>query len=153
MGLRGRVVSTPSSIPPQTGGFLRNSRKYGLGSLRKTPTEGIPPRPIDGVPSMGVFLRNPRSVFGENHGKLQTARSTSVTGVWTWHLLSSSFERYRCASGRACAKRNLSLSLLKINQGIGFVLNKRKKIIQFEFIWTQSPIKITISHLELILVA
>ena len=24
-------------------GFLRNSRKYGLGSLRKTPTEGTPP--------------------------------------------------------------------------------------------------------------
>ena len=24
-------------------GFLRNSRKYGLGSFRKTPTEGIPP--------------------------------------------------------------------------------------------------------------
>ena len=25
------------------GGFLRNSRKYRLGSLRKTPTEGNPP--------------------------------------------------------------------------------------------------------------
>ena len=24
-------------------GFLQNSRKYGLGSLRKTPTEGISP--------------------------------------------------------------------------------------------------------------
>ena len=24
-------------------GFLRNSRKYGLGSLKKTPTEGNPP--------------------------------------------------------------------------------------------------------------
>ena len=24
-------------------GFLQKSRKYGLGSLRKTPTEGIPP--------------------------------------------------------------------------------------------------------------
>ena len=25
------------------GGFLRNSRKYGLGSHRKTPTVGTPP--------------------------------------------------------------------------------------------------------------
>ena len=32
-------------------GFLRNSRKYGLGSLRKTLTEGIPPT------SLGPILR------------------------------------------------------------------------------------------------
>ena len=30
-------------INAKTGGFLRNSRKYGLGSLRKTPTEDILP--------------------------------------------------------------------------------------------------------------
>ena len=29
--------------PPHYSGFLLNLRKYGLGSLRKTPTEGIPP--------------------------------------------------------------------------------------------------------------
>ena len=32
-------------------------------------------------------------------GKFRTARSTSATGVWTWHLPSSSFECYCCATG------------------------------------------------------
>ena len=34
-------------------------------------------------------LRDPS--FGENHRKLRTARSTSATGNWTWHLPSTSF--------------------------------------------------------------
>ena len=36
-----------------------------------------------GTPSMGVFLRGPSPFYaslGENHGKLQTARWTSMTG-------------------------------------------------------------------------
>ena len=44
--------------------------------------------------------------FGENHGKLRTARSISATGVWTWHLPSSSFELYRWATGGALKRRN-----------------------------------------------
>ena len=37
-------------------GFLQNSRKYGLGSLRKTPTEGIPP--IGLGPSWTIGLKS-----------------------------------------------------------------------------------------------
>ena len=37
--------------------------------------------------------------FEENHGKLRMPRSISVTGVLTWHLPSSSFERYHSATG------------------------------------------------------
>ena len=36
--------------------FLRNSRKYGLGSVRKTPTEGTPP--IDPGPIIGQLAFN-----------------------------------------------------------------------------------------------
>ena len=38
-----KAMALNPSIPFSAGGFLRNSRKYGLGSMGKTPTEGIPP--------------------------------------------------------------------------------------------------------------
>ena len=40
------------------------------------------PRPVGEVPSVEVFLRVAHiyANFGENHGKLRTARSTSTTG-------------------------------------------------------------------------
>ena len=44
------------------------------------------------------FLARIYANFGENLGKLRTAKSRSATGVWTWHLPSSSFERYHSAS-------------------------------------------------------
>ena len=40
------------------------------------------PRPMGGMPSVGVFLRDPSPYlreFRRIHGKLRTARSTSVT--------------------------------------------------------------------------
>ena len=37
---RSRLSTQPFGV---SRGFLRNSHKYGLGSLRKTPTEGNPP--------------------------------------------------------------------------------------------------------------
>ena len=43
----------------------------------------VEPRPVGGLPSVGVFLRDPSpyyASFGENRGKLRTARSTSTTG-------------------------------------------------------------------------
>ena len=40
---RGRVLIAFCLNPFAKGGFLRNSRKYGLGYLRNTFTEGIPP--------------------------------------------------------------------------------------------------------------
>ena len=46
-------------------------------------------------PPWGVFkgiLARTYACFGENHGKLRTAKSTSVTGDCTWHFLSASFE-------------------------------------------------------------
>ena len=42
------------------------------------------PKPIGGMPSVGVFLRDPSLIyasFGENHGNLRAAKSTSATGV------------------------------------------------------------------------
>ena len=39
--------------------------------------------------------------FEENQGKLWMARSTSATGVWTWHLPSSNFGIYHSATGRS----------------------------------------------------
>ena len=38
------------------GGFLRKSRKYGLGPLKKTPTEGTPP--IGPGPTSGQLAFN-----------------------------------------------------------------------------------------------
>ena len=38
---------------------------------------------MDGMPSVGVFLRDPAHIyanFGGSHGKLRTDRSTSATG-------------------------------------------------------------------------
>ena len=55
----------------------------------------VRPGPIGGVPTVGVFLRDPNSYlpsFGDYHGKLRTARSTSATGNRTRHLPSISFE-------------------------------------------------------------
>ena len=43
--------------------FLQNSRKYGLGSLRKTPTEGAPriiPGPISWQSNLNLHNRNPK---------------------------------------------------------------------------------------------
>ena len=60
---------------------------------------------MGGVPSVGglfyVILARIYASFGENHGKLRTARLTSATGVWTWHIPSSSFQRYHSATGWA----------------------------------------------------
>ena len=54
----------------------------------------VGPGPIEVVPSVGVFPRDPspylREFRKEKHGKLRTA---SPTGVCTRHLPSSSFER------------------------------------------------------------
>ena len=39
---------------------------------------------MGGMPYEGVFLRDPSRIyasFGENHGKLRTARLTRVTGI------------------------------------------------------------------------
>ena len=52
-------------------GFLRNSRKYGLGSLWKTPTDGtVPtsPGPTSGQLSL-ILLSNPTLFFIENFFK------------------------------------------------------------------------------------
>ena len=40
--------------------FLRNSRKYEVGSLRKTPTEGTPPKSPD--PTSGQLTLNLQSI-------------------------------------------------------------------------------------------
>ena len=45
----------------------------------------VGPGTTDGVPSTGIFLRDPNLIriyasFGENHRKFRTARSTSATG-------------------------------------------------------------------------
>ena len=48
-------------------------------------------RALRGGDFLGILARICASL-GENHGKLQTARSTSVTEVWTHHLPSNSFE-------------------------------------------------------------
>ena len=60
---------------------------------------------MGGVPSVGVFLRDPSSIyasFGDNNGKLRTASSTSATEDWTWHLPSTSFlTQNRSATGGA----------------------------------------------------
>ena len=40
---------------------------------------------------MGVFLRDPSPYLREFRRKLRTARSTSATEEWTWHLPSTSF--------------------------------------------------------------
>ena len=48
--------------------------------------------PVGGVPYMGVFLSCSSPDFREfrrKQGKLRAATSTSVTGDWTWHLLST----------------------------------------------------------------
>ena len=53
---------------------------------------------IGGVPSVGIFLRDPNPYLCEYHGELRTARSTSVTVIWTWHLPSTSFKRSASSS-------------------------------------------------------
>ena len=55
----------------------------------------VGPGTIDGMPSVGVFLRDPSPYlreFRKNHGKLRTARSTIVIKSWTWYLPSTRFE-------------------------------------------------------------
>ena len=39
-------------------GFLRNSRKYGIGSLRKTPAEGTPPIGLGPYETIGLTTNN-----------------------------------------------------------------------------------------------
>ena len=66
-----------------------------------------------GMPSVGVFAMDPSLIyanFGENHGKLGTARLTSATGNSTWHLPSTAFERRTAQSqvgpGRLLCEKN-----------------------------------------------
>ena len=47
----------------------------------------------------GVFLNDLSPYLREFTRKPWKTRSTSATGVWTWHLPSSSFERYHSATG------------------------------------------------------
>ena len=64
---------------------------------------------------MGVFLRDPSPYlreFWRKPRKFRTARSTSTIGVRTWHLPSSSFERYCCATGGTCLYGNTLSRLL-----------------------------------------
>ena len=66
-----------------------------LGCRIKGNCPHMGPGPTGGVPSVWVFLRDPNPIyawFGENHGKLRTARFTSATRDWSWHLPSTSFE-------------------------------------------------------------
>ena len=54
-----RVQTTVALVDQAFGvirGFLRNSRKYGLGSLRKTPTKDTPP--MDPGPTSGQLASN-----------------------------------------------------------------------------------------------
>ena len=51
----------------------------GLGCRIKANCPLVGPRPVGGVLSVGVLARIYAS-FGETHGKLRTARSTSATG-------------------------------------------------------------------------
>ena len=53
------------------GGFLRNSHKYFLGSLRKTLTEGIPP--TDPGPSRGQLALKPTTTTKSRAGNVITA--------------------------------------------------------------------------------
>ena len=48
----------------------------------------VGPGPLGGLPSDGVFLRDPSPSFEENHGKLRTTRPTSAR----LNLASPSFE-------------------------------------------------------------
>ena len=67
------------------------------------------PGPIEGVPSIGVFLRDPSPYLREFQRKLRRAWSSSVTWIWTRHLQSSSFELF-CLRYFAC----LCFSCLKL---------------------------------------
>ena len=49
-------------------GFLRNSGKYGLGSLRKTPTEGTPP--IGPGPTSGQLILNQQPTNRVSHNNV-----------------------------------------------------------------------------------
>ena len=65
-------------------GFLRNSRKYGLGSLTKTPTEGIPPQAQVPMWKFGLIptINQPtQQEGGSNHpywGELLISKSLNV---------------------------------------------------------------------------
>ena len=86
-------------------GFLRNSRKYGLGSLRKTPTEGtqliglgpswnnwtqtynqpiVRPEPVEGVASVGGGVpRDPSPYLQENS---ERGRQASLIRLGTYRV-------------------------------------------------------------------
>ena len=56
----------------------------------------VGPGAIGGIPSLGVFLRDPSRIYAnlrENHEKLRTVKSPSATKNRIQHLPSTSFER------------------------------------------------------------
>ena len=60
------------------------SRMSRVGCRFESNCPLVGPGTIGGIPSVGVFLRDPIPYlrkFGENHGKLRTARLTSATGL------------------------------------------------------------------------
>ena len=79
-----------------------------------------------GMPSIWVFQKDSSpyiSEFQKNHKKLRTARLTSATGNWDWHLPSTSNKLYS-------TKRNYSYRLdrhIKIKSLI-FQENSKEKV-------------------------
>ena len=66
--------------------------------------------------------------FGENHGKIRTARSSSVAGDWTWHLSSASFER---KTTQPLVEPWTKRKQIKQIKSKNVLENKKKKCINF----------------------
>ena len=79
--------------------FEYSLKMVGCRLKANCPLIHVGPGPTWSMPSEHLYAS-----LEENHGKLRTARSTKATGIRTWHLPSSSFERYQPATGGATPK-------------------------------------------------
>ena len=84
--------------------FLRNSRKYGLGSLRKTPTEGIPPTGpgltcgqlalfLQSTPSLDYFIHCFNIL---NYSQILSDIAFAFLSIFVAFLDSINAEEFRC---------------------------------------------------------